>query len=355
MKTKAQKPKIVREKYRSAEADIIKNKKEGYIYVSDFSNGYGKYISIAEDSSDKADHDVDIKISPRINLRITYSVEDDKIVGVRISKVFGEKIENIHFSTLDSVRILQLLELFSELDLNSMVNKSVVLDESILGDNYKLTRFLKLIATDPKGRETLKEIADNYGLIQPTDIHNIADKKRAVKLFENILNDEVAFASYKKTLGVGKDEEVWQRFFSTNEWILGSDLVKVLDERRLDIEDITDFLIKSYDGFVDIIELKLPKAPFWTEENIPRSELTKAVMQCNRYILETERNINSLEFYKKVDATPIAKPRITLVYERSNDWVNDKREMYRILNSSYSNLSIMTYDHLLERAKRILD
>ncbi len=39
---------------------------------------------------------------------------------------------------------------------------------------------------------------------------------------------------------------------------------------------------------------------------------------------------------------------------RSNEWNDAQKESYRILNSSYHNLTVMTYDHVLARAKRIL-
>ncbi len=341
--------------FKPSEADIINNKKIGVVYVADFTKGSGKYISIAEYSSESsATPDVDIKISSRINLRITYLTKAEKINGIEIAKVSGKKIEKLHFSTLDFERILQLLSLFSELDLKSFVNKSIIFDETIINDSEEVARFLKLIASDPEGRDKFKEIANNYGFIEAGDIGNVAQKKEAIKLFDEILNDEDKFNKYKSELQVGKNEEVWQRFFSKNSWILGSEFVEILDERRIDVENITDYLLKSYDGFVDIIELKLPSAPFWTNENIPKSELTSASMQCIRYILQTERKINDLEFNKKIKNTPIVKPRITLVYGRSNNWLGAEKEAYRVLNSSYSNLNIISYDHLLEKAKRLI-
>jgi len=77
-------------------------------------------------------------------------------------------------------------------------------------------------------------------------------------------------------------------------------------------------------------------------------------MQCNRYILQTERKINDLEFNKKIQNTPIVKPRITLIYGRSQYWGEKEKEAYRVLNSSYTNLNIVTYDHLIERARRLI-
>jgi len=339
--------------FKASDADIINNKKIGVVYVANFPEGKGKYVSITEYGSVDAP-DLDVKISPRINLRVTYLTSSEKISGVEISKVDGDKVEKIHFSTLDFEKILQLLSLFSELDLKSVVNKAIVFDESIIGDSKEVYRFLKLIAADPEGKKKIGEVAKNYGLIKLGDIDNIIERREAVALFEKILNSQGEFEKYKLEIGVGKNEEVWQRFFSTNSWILGSDFVEILDERRLDVENITDYLLKSFDGFVDIIELKLPSAIFWTADNIPTSILTSALMQCNRYILQTERKINDLEYSKKIKNTPIVKPRITLIYGRSQEWNADQREAYRVLNSSYYNLNIISYDHLLERAKRLV-
>jgi hypothetical protein len=210
------------------------------------------------------------------------------------------------------------------------------------------------IASDSDGKEKIKEVVKNYKLFNVGDIDEFVQKKEAVKLFDKLLNSVEEFSKYRSELGVEKDEEVWQRFFSNNSWILGSDFVEILDERRVDVENITDYLLKSYDGFVDIVELKLPSANFWTNEYIPTSILTKAVMQCNRYILETERRMNDFALAKKLQHVPIAKPRITLIYSRSNDWIEEHREAYRVLNSSYVTLNIITYDHLLERAKRLV-
>ncbi len=337
--------------FQTSEADIINNKKTGVVYVADFPASAGKYISITE-----AGHtaDLDVKISSRIHLRVTYLTNSEKISGVEIAKVDGSKIEKIHFSTLDFERILQLLSLFAEMDLKAVVNKSVIFDESIIGDATEISRFLTLIASDPQGKDKLVEVAKNYNLIKVGDIDEVIQKKEAVAHFEKILNSSEEFTAYKAELGVGKNEEVWQRFFAENSWILGSDFVEILDERQLDVENITDYLLKSYDGFVDIVELKLPTEQFWTDKYIPKSELTTATMQCNRYILQTERKINDLEFSKKIQQTPIVKPRITLIYGRSVSWNNDEKEAYRVLNSSYSNLNIISYDHLLERAKRLI-
>jgi hypothetical protein len=339
--------------FNPTEADIINNKKAGMIYVADFQSGTGKYISITEYGTPNVD--ADIKISPRISLRLTYlqSGERGKISGVEVAKVNGDNIDKIHFSTLDFERIIQLLHVFSELDLKSVANKSILLEESIIGDAQETKRFLSLIAADPQGRDKITEVAKNLGLIDVGDVDYVVQRKNAIAQFESLLTDEQAFTKYKERLGVGKNEEVWQKFFEANSWILGSDFVEILDERVIDEENETDIPVKDYDGFVDIIELKLPSVNFWTADNIPTAELTKAIMQCMRYLTEMERRMNDR---KKTDAlgADILKPKITLIYGRSNNWEKEQREQFKILNSSFHDIAILSYDHVLERAKRIM-
>lgn len=339
--------------FQATEADIINNKKAGMVYVADFGNGSGKYISIAEYGTPGVD--ADIRISPRICLRLTYlqNEEGGKISGVEVAKVNGDKIEKIHFSTLDFERILQLLHVFSELDLKSIANRSILLEESIIGDAQEVQRFLGLIATDPAGRSKITEIAKNLGLIDVGDIDYVVQRKSAVMHFDQLLNSEQAFKEYKEKLGVGKDEEVWQKFFEANPWILGSDFVEILDERVIDEENKTDIPVRDYDGFINIIELKLPGASFWTVENVPAADLTKAIMQCARYVTEMERRMNDK---KKTDAlgADILKPRITLIYGRSNYWEKEQKEQFKILNSSFHDIAILSYDHVFERAKKII-
>jgi hypothetical protein len=156
------------------------------------------------------------------------------------------------------------------------------------------------------------------------------------------------------------EEQRWQVWLKENSWVLGSEFVKVLDEREVDTANITDYLMQAYDGFLDIIEIKRPEGglKFWNDtldhgNYIPSTDLTKAITQATKYIYELEREANSLKFLEKVGNIKTIKPRCILVFGRSKDWNDDQKEAFRILNSSYHNLTIMTYDHVFLRAKKI--
>lgn len=118
--------------------------------------------------------------------------------------------------------------------------------------------------------------------------------------------------------------------------------------------------MEAYDGFLDIVEIKRPEGgmSFWANTRdhgnyVPSSDLTKAVTQATRYIYEVEREANSLKFLERTDGVRTVKPRCILVFGRSEDWNPDQMEAYRIFNSTFHNLSVLTYDHVLARAKRI--
>lgn len=99
---------------------------------------------------------------------------------------------------------------------------------------------------------------------------------------------------------------------------------------------------------------------FWADSldhgnYVPHSDLVKAIAQASRYLYEVEREANSVKFLERVNQVKTIKPRCVLLFGRSHDWNDEQREAYRLLNASYHNLTVMTYDHVLARARRILD
>lgn len=87
---------------------------------------------------------------------------------------------------------------------------------------------------------------------------------------------------------------------------------------------------------------------------VPSSDLTKAVTQASRYIYEVEREANSVKFVERMGGVRTVKPRCTLVFGRSSEWNLEQAEAYRIMNAGFHNLSVLTYDHVLTRPRRIV-
>lgn len=157
-------------------------------------------------------------------------------------------------------------------------------------------------------------------------------------------------------------EKEWQKWFQNNSWVLGSQFVQVLDERSIDTQNKSDFLMEAYDGFLDIVEIKRPSAnlPFWHSSKdhgnyIPSSALIKAITQASKYIYEVEREMDSEKFCERVGGVKIVKPRCVLIFGKSNNWDAEQIKASRILNASYHNLTILSYDHVLTHAKQMVN
>lgn len=209
---------------------------------------------------------------------------------------------------------------------------------------------------------------------QIRSLFSLPDKQKLVQfiLSNNIIPEDLAavlqqthriyaIKEYEKMLGQEQKEPIWQKWFQENSWVLGSEFVQILDERHIDVQNISDFLMKAYDGFLDVVEIKRPEGGlrFWAAtldhgNYIPSTDITKAITQATKYIYEVEREANSVKFLERVGHVKTVKPRCILIFGRSNDWNSAQCEAYRILNSNYHNLTIMTYDHVLDRARRIL-
>lgn len=249
--------------------------------------------------------------------------------------------------TLDNEELDALLNFISENyePFKAGVKKYIPLDEKF---DQKNIEHIKAIFENPDKEKVLDLVMQNH--ILPEDLlAGLENRMRleAVREFERMLANDLV-------------EQNWQKWFANNQWVLGSDIVEILDERQIDTANITDYLVEAHDGFLDIIEIKRPEGRlrFWTDaldhgNYVPSSDLTKAITQATKYIYEIERESNSIKFRERVGIKTV-KPRCILIFGRSNDWDDDQKEAYRILNSSYHNLTILSYDHVLARAKRIL-
>ncbi len=250
--------------------------------------------------------------------------------------------------TLDDEEFQKLLEFLSEnyTPFKKGVKKYIPIDEKF---DHQNVEHLKAIFVHPDKQKVLDFIAKNNILTQDL-IAGLQNQTRtnAVTEFENMLEQDLV-------------EQKWQEWLKSNDWVLGSEFVRILDEREIDTANITDYLMQAYDGFLDIIEIKRPEGSlrYWADVKdhgnyVPSVDLIKAIIQATKYIYEVEREANSVKFLERVGNVKTIKPRCILIFGRSNDWNDGQREAFRILNSSYHNLTIMTYDHVLSRAKRIL-
>lgn len=252
----------------------------------------------------------------------------------------------------------------SELTLDDEEFRNLI---TFLEDNYEPFRARERRYIPVPDQLRAQDIEQLRGIFENSDTKEVVD----LVIENRLLPEEVvgalqfrarqqALAAFREMLADDLVEHDWQRWFKTNDWIFGSDFVRVLDEREIDTHNVTDYLMEAYDGFLDIIEIKRPGGGlrFWAEHRdhgnlVPATDLVKAITQVTNYLYEVEREANSVKFLNRVGVR-VVKPRATLIFGRSSTWGDDEHEAYRMLNRSYHALTILTFDHVLERAERIL-
>lgn len=108
----------------------------------------------------------------------------------------------------------------------------------------------------------------------------------------------MAIEEFEKLLGEDANEHKFQLWFQNNPWVLGSDCVRILDARHIDLSNIADFMVEAYDGHADIVELKRPGLGFWLAEKdhdncLPHPSLVAAIVQAQNYQFAPEGEIDS--------------------------------------------------------------
>lgn len=87
---------------------------------------------------------------------------------------------------------------------------------------------------------------------------------------------------------------------------------------------------------------------------IPHGELQGAIAQTTKYILQAEKSLDSNEYIRDHGGVVPLKPRGLIVHGRSNDWTANEWEAFRLLNDELHTVQVITFDHLLKQAERIL-
>lgn len=136
------------------------------------------------------------------------------------------------------------------------------------------------------------------------------------------------------------------------------------DERRL------DYLLVDYDGNIDVIELKVPKAELirrntYRDNYIESRELVGAVMQCEKYLynLTSEKKKNEMKIkgilkdkYNVDIDIHITRPQAMIISGRTKDFTSEQKSDFRIIKRKFSNVvDIISYDDLLDRLKRLIE
>ena len=166
----------------------------------------------------------------------------------------------------------------------------------------------------------------------------------------------VTITKFEEMLNKSELQEVdFKQFFINNPWLLevGIKYKEILQEQKAGSRFRVDFLLKTFEDYYDIMELKkhTDTVIVGSDENWKISaKCENGISQLYRYIEYYEQNVAKEHYERGIDPY---KPSGFLVIGRSKN--KDIKRKIRSINSRYQRMEILTYDDLYERAKRWIE
>lgn len=131
-----------------------------------------------------------------------------------------------------------------------------------------------------------------------------------------------------------------------------------------------DFLLVDANGYIDILEIKMPSAQLLTKQSsyrnnyVPVRDLAGAIQQIEKYIYclnaggkDGEQNLQK-QLADKIPSsvTPkVVNPQGILLLGRSRDFNHQQKTDFELIKRQYKHIAeIMTYDDLLQRIDNII-
>jgi hypothetical protein len=219
------------------------------------------------------------------------------------------------------------------------------------------------------------------------EVIGLGYRKEQLRVFEQLMTNEVFFATKKAEWGKKRDEDVWQHFFEANTWIFGHGLDYVfrtsLDDRRL--EQYTsghsisgagkrvDALLKTKGALsvLCFVEIKIhttplvgrnPRSECWSISN----ELADAVAQIQKTVnkavhdIQERLEVTDTHGFPTGEIAYLCQPKSFVVIGHLGHFVGEagvnqeQFTSFELFRRQCTSPEIITFDELFQRAQFIV-
>jgi hypothetical protein len=185
--------------------------------------------------------------------------------------------------------------------------------------------------------------------------------------YQSKLDELTTRLNSKKGFHETKGDDCWQKWIYDNKWLFGTHYLPPIEKEKVGFDSIPDYLFPTFDGFLDILEIKLPKFDvIKSDESHTGSwawcpDTNWAIGQVVNYLREMEKlqlvvaeRINSN--YEDDYDMPIyaVKPRAFVLIGNSEKWKPTQHQALRNLNYALHGIQVLTYHDLRQRGEGIV-
>jgi hypothetical protein len=308
---------------------------------------------LSEGNAETLEHPMSLHIREDV---ILYSTQggQQKVHCWLVESPKGKHVDAIHISRRTSKGVYSSQEI--TLLPQAIIALKQFLDKLFLADTSDKSKF-KIPLIPPNVTRNTDQI------ISQTDFANLikANVKSTDDFYKllTVQKMQLAITELESIIKGNYENEVdIQKFLKKNLWMFGNDYVHIVEDEKISPQNILDVIPQNIESYVDIIEVKLPSETLFRFDTSHHnyycaSKLTKAIAQTQNYIFELERKSTD-EQYQQENDCKIIRPRGIILYGSGEEIGADQSQYLRILNSSYHNLQIITYQQLLQKAKNTL-
>ena len=229
-------------------------------------------------------------------------------------------------------------------------------DSVVIADKNRVT-YIKKILEGGYSEEIWASLVESYpSLATKLSYARIQTKKQEIVQELGLrLQDNNGFHETKGKVS-------WQEWIYKNNWLFGVNYREPIEKTKINISGIMpDFLFPTIDGFVDILEIKLPNdeviikdkshsgAWKWTTKaNEAIGQMINYLGEIDRTRLEIEKAIKENHGYD----ISLLKPRAYILIGNSTFWEQNKKEGLRKMNHALHGIEILTYKDLIDRGEQ---
>lgn len=189
-------------------------------------------------------------------------------------------------------------------------------------------------------------------------------KSSNIALFQNRIKDLEGRLQSAKKYAETRGKNSWQSWVYKNNWLLGIQYQLPIEKQKINLSgSMPDYLFPTIDGFLDILEIKLPSNDVVIEDSSRPgsyrwcSETNKAIGQVVNYLNDIERL--QLELSRAIKREYrrdvfVIKPRAFIIVGTKDGWNEARREALRKLNYSLHGIEVLTYTDLIQRGQEII-
>jgi len=197
---------------------------------------------------------------------------------------------------------------------------------------------------------------------QPSSIGKKA-RSRKLKARFNLKDLRRLARDMKKRIETNKSEAAWRNYLQQNTLYIQRGDIGLIPKADLGLSGASypDFFLVTYDGYLDILEIKTPFTALLSYDedsktHVWSAEIARAVARVENYfqtvsdigdqLREKVKNCRGIEL-------PFIKPRGIIFAGNSAQFKGDRpaRDDFEQLNEALQNVNVVTYDELLTRLR----